>query len=316
MTFLVGAYAAAPTDPASAEFSEFFSAIADHPLIGGLELSSQHMGDPTAAATIAESVGQEWVYAVTCFPGTMFCINDNPEAGLASTDKAGRAAALQFVDGVRADIADFDAAVGGGRVQKLFLHTAPQGGTPEALAQSLAELAGWDWGSVRLHIEHCDAAAADHAPQKGFLSLADELAVLEQFPDIGMVINWGRSAIETESIEGPLQHLTAARQAGRLTGLMFSGAAAADSNFGPAWLDAHLPTSSVTPDSLLTPDAIADSLRAAGDSGFLGAKVGVRPLNATVAQRVSVLDRVLSDIEDAAAAAPKGAGPRTDTGPS
>lgn len=314
MTFLVGAYAAAPAEPASDEFGEFFSAIADHPLIGGLELSSQHLGDPAAAAAIAESVGQEWVYAVTCFPGTMFCINDNPATGLASTDQAGRAAALRFVDGVRADIAAFDATVGGGRVQKLFLHTAPRGGTPEALADSLTELAGWDWGSVGLHLEHCDAAVPDHAPQKGLLSLADELAVLEQFPDIGMVINWGRSAIETESIAGPLQHLSAARQAARLTGVMFSGAAASDGDFGPAWLDAHLPTSSVTADSLLTPTAIASSLQAAGDSVFLGAKVGVRPLDATVAQRVSVIDRVLSDLDDAASAT--GAGSRTGAEPS
>ncbi|MGI8417161.1 MAG: hypothetical protein ACR2P2_13360, partial [Nakamurella sp.] len=66
---------------------------------------------------------------------------------------------------------------------------------------------------------------------------------------------------------------------------------------------------------------IADCLQAAGDSVFLGAKVGVRPLDATVAQRVSVLDRVLRDIDDAAIAAATGTaatgtGPSTGAGPS
>lgn len=302
MSYLLGAYAAAPTDPSSPEFGDFITALAGHELVAGLELPSHHLADLAAVESMAQFASPQWVYAVTCFPGTVLTMADNPAAGLASTDSAGRSTAVEFVAGLREQLLRFDEQVGGGKVQHLFLHSAPRGGTPDALAVSLAEILSWDWSGTQLHMEHSDAAVAGQEPQKGFLSLTDELRVLDQLGDIGLVINWGRSAIETRSVDGPVEHLERAREAGLLSGLMFSGAAESDSEFGSAWLDAHLPTSSVEPSSLLTPTEITRSMQAAGDEIFLGVKVGVRPLEGDVAHKVSAIDRVLQDVQTAAAA--------------
>jgi hypothetical protein len=302
MSYLLGAYAAAPTDPSSPEFGDFITALSGHELVAGLEVPSHHLADLAAVESMVQFASPQWVYAVTCFPGTVLAMANTPSAGLASMDSAGRSAAVEFVAGLREQIGRFDEQVGGGKVQHLFLHSAPRGGTPDALAVSLAEILSWDWNGTRLHLEHSDAAVPGQESQKGFLSLTDELTVLDQLGDVGLVINWGRSAIESRSVDGPVEHLERARAAGLLSGLMFSGAAESESEFGSAWLDAHLPTSSVEPTSLLTPAEITRSLRAAGDDVFLGVKVGVRPVKADVAQKVSAIDRVLQDIHSAATA--------------
>lgn len=302
VSYLLGAYPAAPTDPSSPEFGDFITALAGHELVAGLEVPSHHLADLAAVESMTQFASPQWVYAVTCFPGTILAMAESPATGLASMDSVGRTTAVEFVAGLREQLLRFDEQVGGGQVQHLFLHSAPRGGTPDALAVSLAEILSWDWGGTRLHLEHSDAAVAGQQPQKGFLSLTDELRVLDQLGDIGLVINWGRSAIESRSVDGPVQHLEQAREAGLLSGLMFSGAAESDSAFGSGWLDAHLPTSSVEPSSLLTPAEITRSLQAAGDQVLLGVKIGVRPLEGDVAQKISVIDRVLQDVHTAGTA--------------
>jgi hypothetical protein len=297
MSFLVGAYAAAPADPSAPEFAEFFAALADSELVGGLELPTHHLGDPAAVAAITKAANPSWTYALTCFPGTMFALGKDPRAGLASTDPEARGRAVEFVAELREQVARFGDAAGG-RIGQIFLHTAPPGGAADALATSLAEIAGWDWAGAALQIEHCDAAVPGQQPQKGFLSLADELAVLADVGSIGMVINWGRSAIEARSVDGPVLHLKQAHDAGLLSGLIFSGAAATDTDYGAAWLDAHLAPSTRTAGSLLTPDEIARCVAEAGDA-FLGAKIGVRPMDAPIPERVAVIVDLLQQIRSA-----------------
>lgn len=299
MTFLVGSYPLAPSDTGAPAFAELIGALARRELIGGMELPSHHLQDPRAAATIADLAPVEWTFAVTSFPGTMLAMADDPAVGLAGVDEDGRQSAVERVAHMREQTLRFDSALGGGRVRSLRLHSAPLDGDPDCLAASLDEITDWDWSGIRLDIEHCDAAVPDHRAEKGFLSLEDELRVLDRSGDGGVVINWARSAIETRSVDGPIDHLTLARRSGRLRSLMFSGVAAVDTAFGPAWIDAHLPTSTVTRESLLTPSELRRAVRSAGPDVELGLKIAVRPASAPMAHTIGMLDQVLSELDAA-----------------
>ena len=190
------------------------------------------------------------------------------------------------------------------------IHSAPpRFGDAGAFTESLAEIASWNWGSATLTVEHCDAYRPTATPQKGYLSLAAELAAVEAVrrgkpsARVGMTVNWARSAIEARDVREPLRHIEAAVRANALTGLMFSGCAATDGAFGPAWLDAHLPPLSgeekyADADSLLTGDRIRESLRAAaGQPRFIGLKMAVRPTTADVGERAAQVGRALRIIE-------------------
>ena len=96
-----------------------------------------------------------------------------------------------------------------------------------ALARSLETITGWDWDGAQILLEHVDAKVPGHAPAKGFLSLEDELDVIsENSLPMGILINWGRSAIELRDAAHVIDHVAMARQAGVLKGLIFSGASA------------------------------------------------------------------------------------------
>lgn len=126
--------------------------------------------------------------------------------------------------------------------------------------------------------------------------------MLDRPGDGGVVVNWARSAIETRSADGPVDHLTLARRAGRLRSLVFSGVAAVDTAFGPAWVDAHLPASTVTPESLLTPAELRRAVQAAGPDVELGVKISLGPGEIPVARAVGALDQMLHDLDVACAA--------------
>ena len=43
------------------------------------------------------------------------------------------------------------------------------------------ELVSWDWGNTKILVEHCDAfTKVNTNPQKGFLSLSDEIIVMAE----------------------------------------------------------------------------------------------------------------------------------------
>jgi hypothetical protein len=238
-----------------------------------------------------------WRFVLTLLPGEMKRLKDDVHFGLASADKDGRRRALDFTEDARLAVGGLNAALGFKAVAAVEIHSAPRlGGSGaraslEAFAESLTDLRGRDWGGAELLVEHCDAAVPAHAPEKGFLRIEDECAAigLSSGPTPARIlINWGRSAIETRSARGPLEHLRRAREAGLLAGLFFSGATPGHPDYG-AWKDTHAPFSTSCPASLLTPDAAKISLGEAGELTYLGLKIQPLPATLGVAERLAML---------------------------
>lgn len=276
MRLIAGAYPAAPTDPV--DRSTFLHHLADSDLVGGLELP---FVDDEGRWTPRELPG-DWSHVVTAAPGTAIRARADAAYGLASTDEDGRQRAVATAAELR------DAIVRSGlTVAAIELQTAPaRTGSAEALARSLTEIAAWDWSGAAILIEHCDALVPGHEPEKGFLSLADELAVAREL-GLGVLINWARSVIETRSPDGAVAHVTEAGDL--LGGLMFSGVADRQVRDYPAWVDAHLPPAPREPASLLTADEIARTRAAAASTGLLGAKVGVSSSDQSPADRAATV---------------------------
>ncbi len=76
---------------------------------------------------------------------------------------------------------------------------------------------------------------------KGFLSLHDEIDVVQAVGNIGIVLNWGRSAIELRSAEGPLKHINLVMPHNLLKGFVFSGCTDNQNSPYGAWRDIHIP---------------------------------------------------------------------------
>ena len=173
MDIILGAYPASPTllrwDPAAE--SEFLAGLDEIAEVGGLEIpwsGSLHPHDETWPLT---RLPERFRLVVTDVPAAVRARQLDPAAGLAARDGEGRERALTMARAVRDDVRRLVDARGEGSVLAVELHSAPlrRDGSPHALAESLAELASWDWGGASLLIEHCDAEVAGHEPQKGFL---------------------------------------------------------------------------------------------------------------------------------------------------
>lgn len=284
MDVILGAYPASPTlfdwDPALE--SEFLDGVEHIPEVSGLEIpwaGSLHAHDETWPLT---RIPSRLRLVVTDVPFAVKSRLTDPSTGLASRDEAGRQRSLATARALRDDVQRLVEARGTGNVLAVELHSAPlrRQGSPAALADSLAEIATWDWGGASLLIEHCDAEVPGHEPQKGFLLLDEEIeAIAASGAAVGIALNWGRSAIELRDPDAVLDHVRAARDAGLLRAVIFSGAADRESAFGAPWLDAHLPFARSTsvpdgdPDSLLTEERIRTVL-AEGAPTWVGAKVG------------------------------------------
>jgi len=243
------------------------AALAASPLVEGLEV-------PFRGGRIDVPAGapSAWRYVVTLIPETMQQVGADPTFGLASPDAAGRARALDYVRQVHAAV-----TASGLDVIAVELHSAPTRTASLAhFTQSLSEIAGWDWGSTQVVIEHADAWSDEHPVEKGFLTLAEELEAAES-AGVGVSVNWARSVIETRDPATGLSHVREAAARGLLRGLMFSSVSPVDNDVSGGWIDAHLaPTGlSISPEgSLLTPEIIADCCEAAGDV-WRGFKISV-----------------------------------------
>lgn len=243
---IVGAYAASPAharwDPRAEE--EYLQSLADVDAIAGVELpwvGSLHPHDDT---WLLDNLPRRFGIVVTDIGATVAALAVDPQFGLASRDDEGRRRALLAAAQVRDGVERLVDSRGRPVVHAVELHSAPLGrdGSAGALAESLAEVASWEWNGARLLLEHCDAHVEGQRPEKGYLSLQHELdAISLSGTDIGVSLNWGRSAIELRDASLVLEHVALARSEGRLAALVLSGAAAAESHFGPAWTDAHLP---------------------------------------------------------------------------
>lgn len=255
-----------------------------HPPKCGLEVPWLGSLHPHDDAWFAKSVPPGAKLAVTALPYVMKRCAADPSYGIASADAAGRAEAISDLRRLAGDvrrIVDESPAT----VAVVPLHTAPRGtADAAALTHSLDELAELDWSGAQLVIEHCDAVMPDRLFEKGFLPIADEItAIMSTGTPVGMWLNWGRSAIELREPDAVTAQIADVATSGLLSGLTFSGSAAIDGPYGPAWIDAHLPLLSADSSSasLLDDAHVGAALAAAGSVPWLGLKVSRRPSDHT-----------------------------------
>ncbi len=325
--YVVGAYAASPAhstwdEPAE---TEFYRQLAELPLIAALELPWLGRLHPHDDDWLLANYPQHWDAVLTDIPHTMGRVSADPHYGLASSRPGGRARALDDLRALRDDLRRLNDRHGRRVVAAVQIHSAPRGAAADgyAFTESLADLAQWEWDGADLVIEHCDAWNPAHPPQKGFLSLDDEMvAVAAAGVDVGISINWARSVIETRDPRTATAHLAAASARGLLRGFIASGVAASDSDFGVAWTDAHLPLASHfdlrygDETSLLTRQRLGEALDAAQDANWVGVKVGCAHATTSVTDRVELIAETLTVVSDVLRARPEDATARQTVGTS
>ncbi|WP_104172919.1 DUF4862 family protein [Arthrobacter sp. Y81] len=321
--FFVGAYAAAPSlqgwNPASE--GKFLADVLALDGVAGLEIPFTGALHKNDEPWFLQQLPATAEYIVTTIPGTAARLQADPAFGLGSTSAAGRKAAVEFA-GEALDAAHrLSAHTGGSGVRVLELHAAPvaDGGrtSVSALTDSLTEISAWDWQGVQIVLEHCDAFTPGRPFAKGFMTLEAEVEAVSRANDltgrsVKLGINWGRSVIEQRRAGAAVEHIRFLRQAGLLGGLVLSGCSDAETRFGPAWADVHVPPAPpqtggseprayalsgvLEPASLMTADSIRDCLAAAGTdhrTGVRGIKVAAPP-HATVDERVDVIAQTLA----------------------
>jgi hypothetical protein len=123
--------------------------------------------------------------------------------------------------------------------------------------------------------------------------LTDEIRAVAGLP-IGIMINWGRSAIELRDPDRVVDHVRQAREAGVLEGIEFSGVDSRPSLYGDAWADQHPP---FRPDgdrvghdgSLLTAERARTCLDEAGEVDFVAVKFNWHSSTPSVNEWATVL---------------------------
>lgn len=302
---VVGAYAAAPTGAASEDRATYHRALAADARIGALEVpwtpdlvDAEHLPERGAGVGIV----------LTVLPTTMVRRKEDPRYGLAATDPSGRAQAMADLRQVRDLVARLNAT--GQVVHAVEVHSSPRpaDGAAVALADALGEVCGWDWNGAAVLVEHCDTVVAGHPSEKGFLTIEDELAAVAQARSTGttatgLVVNWGRSALEGRNPGTARDHIALAAARGLLAGMVFSGVARDETSAGPAWADLHLAPAPVAAASLMDLEAMRQCRAAAGDDfdGFVGLKVGFGLEARPLADRIAL---VLDSVDVASRVAP------------
>ncbi|WP_323844978.1 DUF4862 family protein [Microbulbifer magnicolonia] len=316
MGYFVGAYATAPVteswDPAvQAEYLDGLKAMSnarglEHPFTGSLH--------PVDDDWFLSAIDPAWDFVFTGMPGVMQRLGSDASFGIASGVEAGRQAALEFYEQARQAIHKLNRHLGRQAVKALLIHAAPRvtadsGPGAAALATSLQTLASWDWDGAALVLEHCDAFVPGQSADKGFLPIETEIEAVVSAnrgaaSPVGLCINWGRSALEARGVNGPVAHLEAARAAGLLQGLMFSGVSGRESPYG-VWRDTHMPPAQAfdipafEPCSLLTETEFRRCLEVADPDklDFMGIKISVRPESLGVAERLAYIAGALHILE-------------------
>ena len=313
MSFFVGAYASSPCSQGWDQQREqiFYNELKRLEHVRGLEhpFLGQHLHAEDDDWFLA-NIDPKWEFVLTCMPGTMNALGQNPEFGIASIDEDGRKQAIAFLGKARDAVSKLNAHAGRPVVTAVAIQTAPNqeraGASQSALEKSLAEIVTWDWQGARLVIEHCDTPRPEQKAAKGFLSIEQEIDAVvrtnaENSCNLGVVINWGRSVIEQRSVDGAIEHIGLAKQAGILAGLMFSGVSDIETPYG-LWADSHMPAA---PDesveigaegSLMTKAQIQRCLTAAevNTLDVVGIKLGIRPLDETIDRRIAYNRSALS----------------------
>jgi hypothetical protein len=322
---LLSCYAAAPALDGwhPEQEAAFLSAAAALPHVSGLEIplyttGKLHKYDGDWFLQQVRHLPDHLTYVVTTIPDTMDQLGRSAAFGLASAVPAGREAALARAAAASEAVRTLNNALGRKAVRAVHLYSAPRPSTREngtfpdteaavkALADSLKQLAEYDWDDARPVLEHCDAATNHHPPVKGFLPFDHEIAaVLTAGTGAGIAVNWARSVIEGRDTGTPDRHVKMALQAGLLAGVVLSGCSSRPTAFGGAWDDAHLPPAPLEPASLLTAQgvrSIAATLDGASTgkvpSAYRGLKVSA-PQGAGVVQRLSILARSINEVREA-----------------
>lgn len=294
MPFVVGAYASMPPD--AQEQEGYYRLLGEQNWISGAELPFPgSLADSGMLKRLSYMLPDQWEHnTVTAIPGTMKRVWAGPAAGLASSDADGRAAALGFIRSIRDAVDRLAQLKGKNTVSYIELHSAPTAGAcADSMRASLEEVLRWQWNGSRLAIEHCDRYIEGRKPEKGFLPVEDEIAAAKEL-GIGIIINWGRSAVEGRDAVTPYSHIAQAGDSGVLAGVMFSGAGPAGTQYGYSWIDGHLPMAPDEPASLMDAEQIrrcADRARKAGTVKYLGAKVCV-PSGSSLPERLSFLRHI------------------------
>lgn len=289
-SFIVGAYAALPAE--LDQQPEFYTALAQAGFTTGLEIPYPgQLADATTRNFLGAQLQDRFTDSiVTLIPGTMQNVWANPNYGLASPDAAGRKAALEFTASAREAILQLNNDYGA-PITRMSIHSAPTGiRNPQAFAASLEEITSWDWEGIQLIIEHCDAWTPAHQPEKGFLTLAEEITMAQAF-NLGIQLNWGRSAVEEHSSGTPMDHILQANAGKVLSGIIFSGAGPTATQYGYPWIDGHLPLKTDEPGSLMTDQLVKTAVTVAGKLDYLGAKCCV-PQDASIAKRIAMITNI------------------------
>lgn len=291
----VGAYAASAGLDERAE-GELYKGLAAMN-IAGLEqpfFGTLHRRDE---GWLISQIRPDWTLVLTTLPGTMDKLAGDKHFGLASRDQGGRMRALDYMESARRAVEKLNGALGRRAVRAVLAHSAPRlagsgaASSIESFSNSLSELRARDWQGAVLLAEHCDAGAAGGKSDKGFLSIEDDVLAVSLSAGAtpaGVAINWGRSALETRTAEGPLGHIARAVQAELMGGLFFSGVTPAHPEYGE-WRDSHAPFSTACPSSLLTPAAAKAALAAAPDCPIIGLKLQTKPEALPVPKRLLVI---------------------------
>jgi hypothetical protein len=302
--YVVGAYPASPAhkvwDPVQEDV--LFQLLASDERISNVEIPWLGSIHPHDNSWLMSNFPINLGAVITSIPFVMSRVGKDGNYGLASSDEIGRSAAVDDLKEIRRAIDIFNNTAGKSIVSAVEIHSAPREvGDINALAKSLEEISSWDWGNTKLAIEHCDAWVDGQSPEKGFLRVEQEVAAIQLASvPIGIFINWGRSAIELRDASRVTEHIDSAKSSGHLMGLIFSGAASVESDFGYPWIDAHLPFKKSEsfefgdPNSLLTTDLANKAIKAAGAVQYLGIKMGWSPkIDGDVNQRYQMISQSL-----------------------
>jgi hypothetical protein len=138
-----------------------------------------------------------------------------------------------------------------------------------------------------------------------------KLIKLKDLHNVGITINWARSAIEGKNLEKPLEHIKLAIEYNLLSGLIFSGVSMVDRNYG-SWKDTHMPFSKsynvkhYEKNSLLNHENIKKTLNLLdiNNLDYLGIKINAIPLSEINIERrvglnkdaVYILDNILKEL--------------------
>ncbi len=309
--FIVGAYTSSPNlfDWNKSREKNFFAKFNEIDNVRGLEIpfwgNSLHPNDDSYFLSLLKP---EWEYVITCVPATMKRLELEQQFGLASLVEDSRKKAIENVNLARLATGKLVNHFGRNCVIAVELTSSPKT-TPELiqsdvekLYESLKEICGWDWYGAKIVIEHCDAYSEQNKiPQKGFLSLEDEIQVItkineEQNTQLGLTVNWGRSAIEGRSVKEPEIHVRKASKFRVLSGIMFSGVSdKADSLYG-VWKDLHAPPpkgfdiKNFEETSLMSFRNIQRTLKACDKNkiDYIGLKLLPLPYELSISKRINI----------------------------